>query len=104
MPTLYYRRCRYDLIQVFQIIRQIDHIISDYFSDLNLGITRNNHIYKLHKPRSNSTHKIHGFSYIIINDWNGLPNSVGKVNTKNAFKSLLEDNRKDADLKCNFKF
>ena len=101
LPTLYYRRCRCDLIQVFRIIKQIDHINSYSFFDLNLGITRKNHIYKLHKPRCNSTHKIHGFSYRIINDWNGLPNSIGKVNTINAFKSLLEDHWKDAVL--NFK-
>ena len=27
-----------------------------------------------------------------------LPNSIGKVNTTNAFKSLLEDHWKDADF------
>ena len=37
LPTLYYRRCRCDLIQVFRIIKQIDHINSDSFFDLNLG-------------------------------------------------------------------
>ena len=47
---------------------------------------------------------INGFSYRIINDWNGLPNSIGKVNTINAFKSLLEDHWKDAYFKFNFKF
>ena len=41
------------------------------------------------------------FSYIIINDLNGLPNSVGKVYTINTFPSLLEDHWKDADF--NFK-
>ena len=46
---------------------------------------------------------IHGFSYRIINDWNGLLNSIGKVNTINAFKFLLEDQWKDADFKFNFK-
>ena len=56
-PTLYYRRCNLILIQVFRIIKQIDHINSDS----NLGITRKNHIYKLHKPRCNSTHMIHVF-------------------------------------------
>ena len=61
LPTLYYRRCRCDLIQVFRIIKQIDHINSDSFFHSNLGITRKNHIYKLHKPRCNSTHNIHGF-------------------------------------------
>ena len=67
LPTLYYRRCRYDVIQAFRIIKQIDHINSDSFFDLNLGITRKNLIYKLHKPRCNSTHQIHGFfSYRII--------------------------------------
>ena len=40
LSTLYYRRCRCDLIQVFRIIKQIDHINSDSFFDLNIGITR----------------------------------------------------------------
>ena len=31
LPTLYYRRCRCDLIQVFRIIKQIDHINSRFF-------------------------------------------------------------------------
>ena len=38
LPRLYYRRC--NLIQVFRIIKQIGHINSDSFFDLNLGITR----------------------------------------------------------------
>ena len=101
LPTLYYRRCKCDLIQVFRITKKLI-ILTQILFDLNLGITRKNHIYKLHKPRCNSTHKIHVFSYIIINDWKGLRNSIGKVNTINAFKSLLEDHWKDADFKFNF--
>ena len=38
--TLHHPRCRCDLIQVFRIIKQIDHINSDSFFDLNLGITK----------------------------------------------------------------
>ena len=39
------------------------------------------------------------FFYRIINDWNVIPNSIGKVNTISVFKSLIEDHWKDADFK-----
>ena len=42
LPTLYYHRC--DLIQVFRIIKQIDHINSDSFFDLNLGNKKKSHL------------------------------------------------------------
>ena len=75
-------------MQVYRIFRQINHSNSDSFLDLNFGITRKHHIYKLHKPRCNSTTEDSCFSYRIINDCNGLENYVGKVNATNAFTSL----------------
>ena len=104
LPTLFYRRRRCDLIQVFKIIKKFDHINSDAFFQFNLGITRKNHVYKLNKPRCKSSQKMHSFSHRIINDWNGLPNSVGEINNINAFKSLLEDHWKNAEFKFKFVF
>ena len=104
LPTLHYRRRRCDLIQVFKIIKKFDNIDSDSFFQFNHGITRKNHIYKLNKPRCNSSQKMHSFSHRIINDWNDLPSSVGEINSINAFKSLLEDHWKHADFKYNFVF
>ena len=104
LPTLYYRRRRCDLIQTFRIIKDFDHIQSDSFFELNQGITRKNHIYKLNKPRCKTSQKMHSFSHRIINDWNGLPRSVGEIDSINAFKSLLEDHWKNADFKFNFIF
>ena len=60
------------------------------------------HIYKLNKPRRKIAPKMHSFSHRIINDWNGLPRSVGEIDSINVFKSLLEDNGKNADFKFNF--
>ena len=86
LPTLFYRRRRCDLIQVFKIIKEFDHINSDSFFKHNHGITRKNHVYKLNKPRCKSSQKMHSFSHRIINDWNGLPNSVGDINNINELK------------------
>ena len=104
LPTLFYRRRRCDLIQVFKIIKKFDHINSETFFQFNLGITRKNHVYKLNKPICKSSQKMHSFSHRIINDWNGLPNSVGEINNINAFKSLLEDHWKNVEFKFKFVF
>ena len=104
LPTLYYRRRRSDLIQVFRIIKKIDDISADSLFDLNLGVTRKNHIYKLNKPRSMTSQKMHSFSHRTINDWNDLPESVGVIDNINSFKSLLEKHWKGVDFKFEFKF
>ena len=104
LPTLYYRRRRSDMIQVFRIIKKFDHIDSDSFFKLNCGITRKNHIYKLLKPRSTTSQKLHSFSHRIINDWNDLPEAVGEVDSINAFKGVLERHWESKPFKYDFKF
>jgi hypothetical protein len=88
LPTLLYRRRRNDMIQVFRIIKQIDHIDPQVMFNLNTGITRKNHIYKLDKPRVTTSIRQHCFSSRVINDWNDLPRAVGEVDSVNSFKSL----------------
>ena len=104
LPTLFYRRRRCDMIQVFRIIKEIDNIDHDVFFELNTSITRKNHVYKLNKPRGITSHKRHCFSHRVINDWNGLPKSVGELDSVNSFKSVLEDFWKKVDFKYDFKF
>ena len=70
LPTLLYRRRRCDMLQVFRIVKNIDHISSDSMFNFNIGITRKNHIYKMDKPRANCSIKKHSFSHRVINDWN----------------------------------
>ena len=75
LTTLYYRRRRSDVIQVFRIIKNIDSITLEDFFKLDTGITRGNYM-KLVKPRANTSIKLNSFSHIIINEWNDLPNYI----------------------------
>ena len=99
LPTLFYRRKRSDLIQVFQIIKIIDKIDTANFFTYDVCITRRNNNFKLYKPRSEKSLKQHSFSHRIINDWNELSNKVTGGNTVNSFKAALEVERKDKEFK-----
>jgi len=104
LPTLFYRRRRSDMIQVFRIINEIDNIDFDVFFELNTSITRKNHVYKLNKPRGLTSQKRHCFSHRVVNDWNDLPRSVGELDSVNSFKSVIEDFWNKVDFKYDFKF
>ena len=104
LPTLFYRRKRSDLIQVFKIIKKIDKIDTANFFTYDVGITRRNNEFKLYKPRSEKSLKQHSFSHRIINDWNELSNKVTGGNTVNSFKAALEVEWKDKEFKYNFQF
>ena len=104
LPTLFYRRKRSDLIQVFKIIKKIDKIDTANFFTYDVGITRRNNEFKLYKPRSEKSLKQHSFSHRFINDWNELSNKVTGGNTVNSFKAALEVEWKDKEFKYNFQF
>ena len=73
LPTLYYRRNRYDLIQLFKIIAHIeDTDVAKFGLEFNDNNTRG-HIFKLQKPRCNKSFRQLSFSVRCIDDWNRLP-------------------------------
>ena len=88
LTTLYYRRRRSDVIQVFRIISKIDSITFEDFFKFDTGITRGNNM-KLIKPRASTSMMLNSFSHRIINDWNDLPNDVVLSTSLNMFKSNL---------------
>ena len=90
LTTLYYRRKRTDILQVYRIIHKIDNLDFDTFFSLNNNQTRG-HQWKLQKP-SVSKNKIrrNTFSYRVINNWNNLPDQVVNCDSINAFKNALE--------------
>ena len=103
ITTLYYRRRRADLIQVFRIMSNIDCISFDDFFELDKGITRGSDR-KLIKPRAVTSIRLHSFSHRVINDWNELPNRVVMSITVNSFKSNLESFWKDKSFKFVFDY
>lgn len=88
LDTLYFRRRRADLIQVYRIINKLDHINFEDFFEFDTGRTRNNGR-KLLKPRAMTSTKQHSFSHRVINDWNNLPNYIVISASLNIFKSNL---------------
>ena len=89
LDTLYFRRRRADLLQVFRIISKIDCVSFDNFFKFDEGRTRGN-CKKLFKPRAGTSTKQHCFSHRVINDWNMLPDYVVSSESLNSFKSNLK--------------
>ena len=89
IPTLYYRRRRGDMIQVYKILKGIDRIDASIFFKMASYSTRGHHL-KLVKPAAKKNVRCHSFSIRIVNDWNSLPKSAVKAETVNAFKSELD--------------
>ena len=90
LPSLCYRRKRGDMILVYQIFRLIDVNPSIFFSPALIDITRG-HSYKIFKPHTGCSSRLHFFSNRVINDWNNLPYTVINVPTISSSKSLLAD-------------
>ena len=103
LDTLYYRRRRADLIQVYRIINKIDCIDMCDLFEYDTGITRGNSK-KLFKPRAVSSTKQHSFSHRVINDWNDLPNNVVLSDSLNNFKASLSVYWSNKDFRFDFKF
>ena len=88
LTTLYYRRQRADVLQVFRIIKGIDKLDIGNFFELNSRPSRYNSL-KLIKPRALTSHKQFSFSHRVINNWNELLDSVVLADNLNMFKRNL---------------
>ena len=90
LPALYYRRNRYDLIQLFKIIAHIEDTDAAKFDlEFNDNNTRG-HIFKLQKPRCNKKLRQQSFPVRCIDDWNRLPDCVVESDTVLSFKTQLD--------------
>ena len=85
LPSLVYS----DMIQTFKIIKGIEDIPSERFFTVITSNTRG-HVYKLLKPRCNTSFQLRHFSQRIINDWNNLPVDVVSSKTVDSFKINLD--------------
>ena len=90
LPSLFYRRRRGDMIQVYQIFHGgIDLHAEDFFSLAPSERTRG-HPWKLQKPIAESRPRRQALSARAINDWNGLPIDVVCAATVAQFKAKLD--------------
>ena len=76
LPTLDYRRKRFDIIQVFKIVHKIDDIDMSIFFTFTDNNQVRGHNLKLNKPHANKSIKLHSFALRDIPVWNSLPLEV----------------------------
>ena len=90
LPSLFYRRRRGDMIQVYQLLHGgIDLTPEDFLAVATEDRTRG-HQWKLEKHRAESRPRRQSFSARVVNDWNGLPPAVVDATSIQQFKSRLD--------------
>ena len=90
LHSLSKRRLRGDLIEVFKMVRGLSGLkFDDFFQYAEQGSTRG-HRFKLFKMRSNFNKRLVFFSQRVINEWNGLNESVVEAESVNTFKNRLD--------------
>ena len=90
LQSLYCRRQRSDLIEVYKIINNQYPINADnIFTRVSGSITRG-HTSKLFKPRVNTTVRQHFLNSRVINIWNNLPQDVVSAKSTSTFKIKLD--------------
>lgn len=88
--SLFYRRRRGDMIQVYRIMHGLDRVSPDqFFTRAPISATRG-HSMKLFHPNCRLNIRLKFFSLRTINDWNSLPDSVVTCTTMNSFKRNLD--------------
>ena len=89
LPTLLYRRQRYDMIQLFKIINNIDDIQPEKFFTFNDNTTRG-HIFRISKPSVNKTLRRNVFPVRCIDTWNELSEDIVTSTDILSFKVKLD--------------
>jgi len=90
LPSLYYRRRRGDMLQVFQLLHgAFDQDPALFLTPTTDRRTRG-HPWKISKTRAQSRVRRNAFSSRVVNDWNALPAAVVSADSINQFKSRLD--------------
>ena len=90
LSTLDYRRKRYDIIQVFKIVHNIDDIDMNRFFTFTENNQLRGHNLKLNKPRVNKSIRLNSFAMRNIPVWNNLPSEAVNSKTVLEFKTKLD--------------
>ena len=78
------------MIQVYKIMKGIDHISTDIFFTRSPCVSTRGHSLKLAKPTAMKTPRTHSFSVRVVNDWNSLPEAAVNAESANAFKNEVD--------------
>ena len=89
LPTLLYRRKRYDLIQLYKIVHGFEDIKAEKFFEFNDNCTRG-HLFKIQKKGCKKTARLNSFPMRCINQWNSLSEEIVSSDTVLKFKTRLD--------------
>ena len=89
LPTMHFRRKRYDLIQLFKIVHGYEDIRPEKFFEFNDNCTRG-HLFKIVKPRCQKNFRSNCFPVRCINKWNALSEEIVCSDTVLKFKTSLD--------------
>ena len=104
LPSLEFRQFRGDLIQTYNIARNIyDHeIVANLFS-FSKNERLRGHCYKITKFYYNKVQYKHFFTNRVTNHWNNLPSHIVEADSLNSFKNTIDEHFKDIiDLSTQF--
>ncbi len=104
LPTLTYRRCRGDMIQVFKYLHSM-YTCSSALLPLHQseGRTTRGHSLKLLKPSPRLRSRQAFFTQRFVNLWNSLPESAVTAPTVNSFKNRLDRAWLDVPFRYDYK-
>ena len=89
--SLYCRRQRGDLIEIYKILNRYYNVEPSKFFTLSTTVTTRGHPFKLFKHRSRLLVRHNYFTNRAVNLWNSLPGSVVTAPTVAIFKRQLDD-------------
>ena len=90
LPSMYYRRERGDMIQVFKIMSGKDRVDQEKLLPLSSSNKTRGHNLKLEKKSSRLNLRKSSFSLRVVNGWNALPDWVINASDVNDFKTKLD--------------
>ena len=89
LPSLYYRRARGDVIEMYKHTHGKYTVVADYIK-MDTDPRSRGHKYKLKKQRATKTIRQQYFSNRVTNTWNMLPADVVDAPSLNAFKARID--------------
>ena len=90
LPSMKYRLHRGDMIEIYKYTHNMYKVEPEDISIIRNETSTRGHIYKLAKPRCNTTLRQKTFPHRAIEDWNSLPETVVTAPSFNSFKGRLD--------------
>ena len=98
LSSLNYRQKRYDIIQVYRIVHNIDNIDVNKFFLFAENVGTRGHILKLHQKQAKKGRRRNAFGIRAISTWNNLPEELVNSTKLLTFKTNLDKRWKPSRL------